>query len=93
MKEKYPLKKKLKESANPVARGKYLAIRFNQAEYDFLADHAKKNNKALNEYIRSVAISYSDGEQNFRILAEALESLVLIFDKKLEKIISMLKNK
>jgi hypothetical protein len=91
--EKYPLKKKLKESVNPVLRNRQLAVRLNPAEYDFLSDHAKKSNKTLHEYVREVAISYSDGEQNFRDLATAMENLILLFDRKLEKIISLLKKK
>lgn len=91
--EKYPLKKKLKESVNPVLRSKQLAVRLNPAEYEFLSEHAKKSNQTLHEYVRSVAIAHSGDEQSFRLLASSMETMVLVFDKKLTEILNVVKNK
>ena len=88
----YPLKEKL-ENAKPVVRGKQVNLRYNEAEFAYIADLADKNHKTVGEFVREVSINHGEDEHNFRILAESIESLILIFDKKLSDILNILKNK
>ena len=88
----FPVKELLKNS-KPIVRDHQLSVRVNESELELLMEYAEKNNKSVHEFVREVAINYGEDSVQLKVLATAMENMILLFDKKLEKIIGLLKNK
>ncbi len=88
----FPVKEMLKNS-KPIVRDHQLSVRVNESELELLMEYAERNNKSVHEFVRETAINYGEDSVQFKVLAESMESMILLFDKKLTEILNILKNK